>query len=75
MYLNYIKDRLHDLDMNMKTLSEKTDIPYTTLYDNFKKKNKISLLNFFKICAALDLNPYLVPKEMDENDKDYIHFN
>jgi len=75
MYINYFNDRLKDLNMNLKDLSEKTEIPYTTLYDNFKKKNKISLLSFFKICGALHLNPYLVPKELDDNKKSYINFN
>lgn len=35
----------------------------------------MSLENFLKICGALEIRPYLIPKEDDSNQMNYMHFN
>ena len=75
MFVKYIKDRLDELNISVNKLSDMIGMPASTLHDNLSYNSKMSLFTFFKICGALDLNPYIQPKEKDDNEKTYLHFN
>lgn len=62
---SYMQEIMKDKKITFIKLSELTGISRTTLYQNFNFKTKMLLENYFKICGALELNPYLVPKDMD----------
>lgn len=45
-------------------------------YSRYKNGHvSVPLKVILSICGALELNPYLIPKELDKNDKNFIHFN
>lgn len=67
-----LKDYLFDKGIQLKNLSEKANIPYSTLRDVFcNKKSKRSLraAEFMRVCHFLELDPmkfYSDKIEMDE---------
>lgn len=72
---NFIKKRMKEKGISQYKLAEMIGINESTLIRNFKKDTEMSLPTFLKICGALDVRPYLVNKELDDNELDYIHFN
>lgn len=76
LIFKYIKERMKELRITQKKLSELIDVNESTLVRNFKKETVMDILTFLKICGALDINPYLIPKENDPiNKENRIHFN
>lgn len=73
--IKYIKERMKELKIPQYKLAEMIGISELTLIRNFKKETEMAHTTFLKICSALDLHPYLVPKEIDKTDFIKMHFN
>ena len=52
----------------MYKLSKLTGINESVLSLNFREETQMTLLNFLKICGALNIKPYLIPVELDPDD-------
>lgn len=73
--MNFIKKRMKELKIDQKTLAKMIDVNESTLIRNFKRETEMSHITFLKICGALKLNPYLVPKELNQDEFQRIYFN
>ncbi|WP_121665227.1 helix-turn-helix domain-containing protein [Mesonia aquimarina] len=73
--IKHIKNAMEERGVSFYRLSKLTGIPEGTLSQNFNRKTEISLINFLKICGALELRPYLIPAEIDDNDFKRMFFN
>jgi predicted transcriptional regulator len=56
-------------------LANKSGVSQSLLSDYWTGKVDMSLLNYYRICGALELRPYLIPKEIDKNDINNYDFN
>ena len=56
-------------------LAEMVGISETTLIRNFTKETEMAHTTFLKICGALDIHPYLIPKEHDNTQFMKMYFN
>lgn len=75
MIFKFIKERMKEKKITQFHLSEMIGVNESTLVRNFKKETAMPLDTYLKICGALELRPYLVPAEDDENDIERLHFN
>lgn len=76
LIFKFIKERMKEKKITQKALAQMIDVNQSTLVRNFNKETEMLLTTFLKICGALDINPYLVPKEVDEIPKSQrIDFN
>ena len=73
--LKYLKDRMDELGINQSQLSNIIGVSKSTVKRWFDKDRDMSLTNYYKMCGALELRPYLIPKEDDDNEMEFIHFN
>lgn len=71
----FLEKRMKEKDISRYRLSKMTEIPENTLSMNFNNNSEMSLVNFLKICGALELRPYLIPAEADETELNRIFFN
>lgn len=71
----YFKDRMKEKKITQKKLSEMISVNESTLVRNFKKETEMLFSTYLKICGALELNPYLIPKEIDNNEFQRMFFN
>ncbi|RSC96051.1 helix-turn-helix domain-containing protein [Tenacibaculum singaporense] len=71
----YFKDRMKEKKITQKKLSEMIGVSESTLVRNFKKETEMLLTTYLKICGALELNPYLIPKEIDSTEFQRLFFN
>ncbi len=71
----FIKERMKEKKITQKRLSELIGVNESTLIRNFKRETEMLLSTYLKICGALELHPYLVPKEMDRTEFERIFFN
>ncbi|ROI02925.1 XRE family transcriptional regulator [Chryseobacterium sp. G0240] len=76
LIIKLFKDRMIDIQVTQKQISELTGISEDTLTRYFNRQTKISLPNLIKICGALELRPYFIPAEMDNNEEfKHVYFN
>ena len=75
LIFQFIKERMQDKGINQRDLARLIDVNESTLIRNFKSETQMLLSTYLKICGALELRPYLIPKEMDENEMKQIFFN
>lgn len=75
LIFKFIKERMKEKNITQLQLSESIGINESTLIRNFKGETEMLLSTYLKICGALELRPYLIAKEDDETDMDFIHFN
>lgn len=75
MQVKYIKERMKELKIKQYQLAEMVGVSELTLIRNFKKETEMSHLTFLKICGALNIHPYLVPKEIDKTEFVRMFFN
>jgi len=75
LIFDFIKDRMQEKKITQLKLSELIEINESTLIRNFKGKTEMLLTTYLKICGALDLRPYLIPLEIDENEFKRLFFN
>jgi transcriptional regulator with XRE-family HTH domain len=75
LIFDFIKDRMQEKKITQLKLSELIEINESTLIRNFKGETEMLLTTYLKICGALDLRPYLIPSEIDENEFKRLFFN
>jgi transcriptional regulator with XRE-family HTH domain len=75
LIFDFIKERMKDKKITQLRLSELIEINESTLIRNFKGETEMLLTTYLKICGALDLRPYLIPSEIDENEFKRLFFN
>lgn len=73
--IKYWDSCLEEMGKSRTWLSKKSGVPVTTLSDYWTGKSDMSLINYYRICGALELRPYLVPKDLDTNHFNHIDFN
>lgn len=72
---SFIKKRMKDCKIPQYKLAQKIGISEATLIRNFSKDTEMSLRTYLKICGVLELNPYLIPKEIDKTKFIKMNFN
>jgi len=75
MILTYLKDRMKEKKISKVKLAEILQIGVTTLWRYFTKKTPMPLGVYLEICGALDLRPYLIPRENHNTEMQRIFFN
>jgi transcriptional regulator with XRE-family HTH domain len=75
LIFDFIKDRMQEKKITQLKLSELIEINESTLIRNFKGETEMLLTTYLKICGALDLRPYIIPSEIDENEFKRLFFN
>ena len=63
------------LDITVYQLSKDTSITEANIHRWLKGESRIMLHNFFKICGALRIRPYLLLAEEDDTEMNHIFFN
>lgn len=75
LILSYLKKRMKENKITQNRLAEILQISVTTLIRYFKKETSMPLGIYLEICGALELRPYLIPKENDTTEMHRIFFN
>ena len=75
LIFDFIKERMQEKKITQLKLSELIEINESTLIRNFKGETEMLLTTYLKICGALELRPYLIPSEIDENELKKLFFN
>ena len=75
LIFDFIKERMQEKKITQLKLSELIEINESTLIRNFKGETEMLLTTYLKICGALELRPYLIPSEIDENELKRLFFN
>ena len=72
----FIFDRKKELNLSNYRLAQIAGIN-RQIIDSYTKEPlyNLTLENYFRICGALNLRPYLVPAELDNNEMHFEHFN
>lgn len=60
-----ISNRMKKLEITRYSLSKMTGVSESTISRFFNLESDLTLVNFFKICEALEINPYIIAKEND----------
>ena len=75
LILTYLKNRMKEKKMTQQDLCVVLEISATTLWRFFKKETPMPLGVYLEICGALELRPYLIPKESDTTEMKRMFFN
>lgn len=75
LIINFLKERMSEKNITQKLISEQTGISEDSLTRYFNRQVKISLPNLLKICGVLELRPYFIPAELDNNEIQRMFFN
>ena len=75
LIFNFIKERMQEKKITQLRLSELIEINESTLIRNLKGETEMLLTTYLKICGALELRPYIIPSEIDENEFKRLFFN
>ena len=75
LIFDFIKERMQEKKITQLKLSKLIEINESTLIRNFKGETEMLLTTYLKICGALELRPYLIPSEIDENELKKLFFN
>jgi transcriptional regulator with XRE-family HTH domain len=69
-FLLMISQRLKNekYGMSKYKLAKMAGVSESTISRFFNQESDITVFNFFKICYALQLNPYLIPEELDSEE-------
>lgn len=73
--LQFLRDRMQERNMSIQSVADKTGIPRPTLSRNLSGQTEITLDNFLKVLGALEIRPYFIPAETDENQMERVFFN
>jgi transcriptional regulator with XRE-family HTH domain len=73
--INYWQECLDEDGHTRYWLANKSGVSQSMLSDYWSGKVDMSLINYYRICGALELRPYLIPKELDDNDITNVGFN
>lgn len=74
MQIQFVQNRMDELKITLNKLASITEIDQSELKDWFNNKG-IAHQKFLQICGALELRPYLIPAELDDNEIINQHFN
>jgi transcriptional regulator with XRE-family HTH domain len=74
LIFDFIKERMQEKKITQLKLSKLIEINESTLIRNFKGETEMLLTTYLKICGALELRPYLIPSEIDENELKRLFF-
>ncbi|MBO2546109.1 helix-turn-helix transcriptional regulator [Salegentibacter sp. BDJ18] len=75
LIFKFLKDRMKEKKISQFQLSEMISVNESTLVRNFKGDTEMLLSTYLKICGALELRPYLIPKEADDTKMNTMDFN
>lgn len=75
LIFSFIKERMKEKNISQLKLSELIDLNESTLIRNFKGETEMLLITYLKICGALEINPYMIPKENDNSEFHRMFFN
>lgn len=73
--LTYLKKRMKEKGIFQKDLSKVLEVSEMTLTRYFKRQTPMPLGVYLEICGALELRPYLIPKESDNTEMMEMFFN
>jgi transcriptional regulator with XRE-family HTH domain len=73
--IKYWQDCLNEAGHSRYWLANKSGLSQSLLSDYWTGKVDMSLINYYRICGALELRPYLIPKELDKNNIRNVDFN
>jgi len=68
LQIEFIKERMKEKKITQKELAKKIGVNQSTLVRNFKKETEMYHTTFLKICGALEINPFLIPKELNKDE-------
>ena len=71
----FIQLRMKKKDISMHRIQKLTGVNETTVGRWLRGETSISFNNFLKICGALEIRPYLVEDEDDDNEMQRMFFN
>jgi len=75
LIFSFIKERMKEKNISQLKLAELIDLNESTLIRNFKGETEMLLITYLKICGALEINPYMIPKENDNSEFHRMFFN
>jgi DNA-binding Xre family transcriptional regulator len=76
MEIQFLKERMKVKKISLKKLSELTEVSTSTLTRNFNRETEMLHITFLKICGALEVQPWLVPREVSKDESfKRIYFN
>ena len=75
LILTYFSDRMKSKKISKEQLAQTLEISVTTLWRYFKKKSPMPLGIYLEICGALDVRPYLIPRENDNTEMKQMFLN
>ena len=71
----FIQNRMDELDITRYQLQQLTGINRSTIGRWLNGETSISVNNYLKILGALEIRPYLIPAEDDDNEMVRVFFN
>lgn len=75
MIFKFIKERMKEKKITQNELAEIVGVGVTTIIRYFKLETPMPLAVYLEICGALELRPYLIPAESDNNEMMRMYFN
>lgn len=75
LIFKFLKERMKEKGISQYKLAQLTEVKEATLSQNFNNISEMSLTTFLKICGALEINPFLVPKELNKKDMQRLFFS
>lgn len=75
MIRKFIEDRMEEKGITRYRLQQLTDLNRTTIARWLNGETSISFNNYLKILGALEIRPYLIPAEDDDNEMQRMFFN
>ena len=75
LIFSFMKERMKEKNISQLKLAELIDLNESTLIRNFKGETEMLLITYLKICGALEINPYMIPKENDNSEVHRMFFN
>ena len=75
MIRKFIEDRMEEKGITRYRLQQLTDLNRTTIARWLDGETSISFNNYLKILGALEIRPYLIPAEDDDNEMVRVFFN
>lgn len=71
----FIKDRMKEKKLTQNKLAEILNVSVVTLIRYFKLETPMPLNIYLEICGSLNLRPYLITTESDNNEMMRLYFN
>lgn len=67
LIIDLFQNRLDQWEKTRYWLAKKSGIPEGTLSRYWNYESDMPLINLLRICGALEIRPYFILKELDEN--------